>query len=452
MKVDIKSLVKASLSFAIVHEIALAIIKASNYVLYKILNGYIKHQINKVSYKTENSDYFPKKIIYIIPSLGYGGAERQLINLINNLSNYSNHKKYGKFEILLVCFDYKNFSNDFYLSQLNEKIRIIDLSEGVGLKLFNKELCKNMKFFWLGKNLIYFNRLNELIAKEKPQILHAWLDTPSICGGIAGLSNRVPNIILSTRSLNPSNFLSNRFYRKTVYQTLSNYKPITFLNNSYAGALSYEKWLGLEKNYIKVIYNGFEIEALQTFHSNRIPKNITRNIIVGGVMRFNFEKNLDLWLQSAKILSQKSVLFKFIVIGEGPDFSRIKRTIEKLELSRIIQLIKPTSRIYDYMSKFDVLLLTSRIEGLPNVLIEAQLLGIPVISTTCGGASETFINNSSGILVNDFDPKLIADALYELASDKEKLAAYSINAIDQAVKRFDINAISQEYVNIYNKI
>ena len=452
MKAHLKYFTKNLFSFVYVHEVTLMIIKVSNFLLYKIFNRFIKQQINKYEYKTNEQSFFHNKIIYLIPSLGAGGAERQLINLINHLSNPSTLKKCEKFEIILVCFNHKTFPNDFYLSQLVNTIRIIDLSEGVGFKLIVKEILKNKKYFWLGKNIIYFNRLEELIALEKPQILHAWLDTPSICGAIAGLSNKVPSIILSTRSLNPSNFLSNRFYRKSVYQSLSNYKQIIFLNNSNAGAISYEKWLGLKNGHIKVIYNGFEINSLRTFHTNRLEKNKSSKIIIGGVMRLNYEKNLDLWLKVAKILSKKELSINFVIIGDGPELSKVQRYIKKLELTKLVDLVKPTNNIYDHMSKFDVLLLTSRIEGLPNVLIEAQLLGIPVISTDCGGASETFVDHLSGILLDNFEPEFIADSLFSLVSDREKLSRYSVNATEQAAQRFSINTIAQQYLNIYNRI
>jgi hypothetical protein len=133
MKANRKYFVKSLISSVYVHKIILSIIKVSNLILYKIFNRYVKQQVSKYQYETNNKDYIYNKIIYIIPSLGVGGAERQLINLINHLSDSLNQKKYGKFEILLVCFNYKTFSNDFYLSQLKEKIRIIDFSEGVGL-------------------------------------------------------------------------------------------------------------------------------------------------------------------------------------------------------------------------------------------------------------------------------------------------------------------------------
>lgn len=452
MKNYLKYLTNNLFSSVYVHEATLMIVKVFNLILYKIFNRYIKQQINKYQYKTDDQGFFPNKIVFLIPSLGVGGAERQLINLINHLSNPSTLKKCDKFEIILVCFNHKTFSNEFYLSQLVHKIRIIDLSEGVGLKLIVKEMYKNKKFFWLGKNVIYFNRLQELIALEKPQILHAWLDTPSICGGIAGISNKVPNVILSTRSMNPSNFLSNRFYRKSVYQSLSYYKQITFLNNSNAGAISYENWLGLKNGYIKVIRNGFEINSFRAVHSYRLQKKESSKIIIGGVMRLNYEKNIELWLNIAKILSKKDPSINFVIIGDGPELSKVQRCIKKLELTKIVELVKPTNNVYDHMSKFDVLLLTSRLEGLPNVLIEAQLLGIPVISTDCGGASETFINGSSGILLNNFEPESFAHSLFSLVSDREKLSEFSVNATKQAAQYFDISIIAQQYVDIYNEI
>jgi glycosyltransferase involved in cell wall biosynthesis len=169
-------------------------------------------------------------------------------------------------------------------------------------------------------------------------------------------------------------------------------------------------------------------------------------------MRFNYEKNLDLWLKVAKNLSEKSDLVNFVIIGDGPELSRVRRRIKKLELTKLVELVKPTNNIYSHMSKFDVLLLTSRIEGLPNVLIEAQLLGIPVVSTNCGGAIETFIDSTSGILVGNYNPKLIADTLFLLVSDREGLSRYSVNATKQAAQRFNIDTIAQQYVNIYNKI
>ena len=142
----------------------------------------------------------------------------------------------------------------------------------------------------------------------------------------------------------------------------------------------------------------------------------------------------------------------FIIIGDGPELSKVQRCIKKLELTKLVDLVKPTNNIYDHMSKFDVLLLTSRSEGLPNVLIEAQLLGIPVISTDCGGASETFIDHLSGILLDNFEPEFIADSLFSLVSDREKLSRYSVNATEQAAQRFSINTIAQQYLNIYNRI
>ena len=423
-----------------------------NEILYSILDRYIKKTIIKNEYDIKRENCYKNKIVYIIPSLGFGGAERQLTNLVNHIIKPTYKKYHGEIEVSIVCFDTKGFSNDFYISQIAPQIRIVNLGESIDLKVFLEELRKNLKFFWLGKNLVYLNRLADFVDVEKPRILHAWLDTPSVCGGIVGILKGVPNIILSSRSINPKNYLFNRFYHKSVYQKLNDYQQVTFLNNSSAGALSYEKWLNFKNGRIKVINNGFEIEKLRNFQAHINTNKNLNHVIIGGVMRFNYEKNVGLWIQTAYFLSKTKIPIKFVIIGDGPGLLNVKRKINKLGLSGVITIINPTNKIYAHMSKFDVLLLTSRYEGLPNVLIEAQLLGIPVVSTNCGGASETFVDNLSGLLIKKNDPKLIADSLSSLLINKNMLEEFSVYAIKQAVPRFDMSIIAEKYLTIYDKI
>jgi glycosyltransferase involved in cell wall biosynthesis len=112
----------------------------------------------------------------------------------------------------------------------------------------------------------------------------------------------------------------------------------------------------------------------------------------------------------------------------------------------------PNSDVYQYMSQFDVLLLTSKFEGLPNVLIEAQLLGIPVISTNAGGAAETFKDNASGYLLNTRDPKEFAALIRRVANDETLALNLSNNAKKHARKMFEISRIMKEYLKIYSNI
>ena len=106
MKAYSQYTVKNLLSYVYIHEIILAIVKVSNHILYKIFDRYIKQQLNKYHNKNNNQDYFKNKIIYIIPNLGVGGAERQLINdsIINSVNKYG----YARLEDVVVSWFDKN--------------------------------------------------------------------------------------------------------------------------------------------------------------------------------------------------------------------------------------------------------------------------------------------------------------------------------------------------------
>ena len=97
-----------------------------------------------------------------------------------------------------------------------------------------------------------------------------------------------------------------------------------------------------------------------------------------------------------------------------------------------------------WLSKMSALGLTSRLEGLPNVLIEAQLAGIPVVSTPAGGASEAFIPDQTGFLLNSSEHPQIAQFLryyLDLATDPDRCKTMGRTAADFASQAFALDYI-----------
>ena len=169
-------------------------------------------------------------------------------------------------------------------------------------------------------------------------------------------------------------------------------------------------------------------------------------------MRLTNEKNIKLWISVARECSLQKLNVKFLIVGDGPEKNKLKKYIQKNCLADDVIILQPNSDVYQYMSQFDVLLLTSRLEGLPNVLIEAQLLGIPVISTNAGGASETFLDNVSGYLLETLDPKEFVALIRRLANDEILALNLSNNAKKHARKMFEISRIAKEYLKVYSNI
>ena len=91
--------------------------------------------------------------------------------------------------------------------------------------------------------------------------------------------------------------------------------------------------------------------------------------------------------------------FNFIMVGDGPQIEKARRIVDNSKaLNGNVHIVGYSSEIRDYLSSFDCLVLTSRVEGLPNVIIEAQFSGLPVLTTNAGGAVECIIEGETGIL------------------------------------------------------
>ena len=97
-------------------------------------------------------------------------------------------------------------------------------------------------------------------------------------------------------------------------------------------------------------------------------------------------------------------------------------------------------------------MLTSEFEGLPNVLIECQGFGVPVVSTDAGGAKETFIQDKTGFLVEDDSPQSLAKVLIKALSDKDWLKQASIEAKENARTMFSIESATSKFVDLYATI
>jgi glycosyltransferase involved in cell wall biosynthesis len=188
--------------------------------------------------------------------------------------------------------------------------------------------------------------------------------------------------------------------------------------------------------------NGFEIERFKTFQSYRMNDNISSGIIIGGVMRFVYEKNLNLWLQSAKILSQKATSVKFVLIGDGPELSRVKRYINKLELSKIVELIKKLKlenkilllgHLEYYFKNILItnskaMILSSHAENFAISLVESLSCARPVLTTYKVNIFNKILKYKAGYVAQE-NPISFSKILskFEALNSKEKLQM-SINA------------------------
>jgi glycosyltransferase involved in cell wall biosynthesis len=281
-----------------------------------------------------------------------------------------------------------------------------------------------------------------LIQTIKPGIVHCFQDYSNVLVGIAADLVGVPRIVLSGRSLAPEHFGIFQPYMAPGYRALLKRRQVTFLNNSEAGAIDYGRWLGISRDHFRVINNGFEFPTLQQQlgrlqrRALGVPEDA---LLIGSIIGFREEKRPKLFIEMARALQASYPNAHFAIFGSGALLRACQQLVETQQLSGTIHLPGLTRNAWAALSAMDVFVLPSRLEGLPNVLIEAQAMGVPVICSGAGGMAETFVEGETGFAVPSASAEALAAAVGRLIDDKELRRRMSAAAETHAREKFSID-------------
>lgn len=406
-------------------------------------------------------------IAFVAHSVGIGGAERQIINTIKGFEKHISPIP----KISLYCTEWSEKNDrDSYRRFINEEIT--ELKTIVPSSSMMIEAQEHLNE-WIGINTIEQipkNLCREIIGlyqqfkQEKPTCVHAFHDRINIVAGIAAVLAGVPRIVLSTRSVaklvtDTVNPFARPLWFKPVYQALLNRPQVQLYHVSKAVSKSYDHWLDLPERQKMVLYNSTDYDLMREsaseseFIREKNALNIDEDaLVVGGIMRYSSEKRPYLFVETAKEVIKKMPNVHFVLVGDGPLMDRVARLVRRHGLKNNIHLIGRSHQIYSWLQIFDLLLLTSEFEGLPNVLIEAQGFGVPVISTDAGGASETFIQAETGFLSKNDNPKHIATLISNALKDAEWRKSARILSKKNARSKFSIGTAAEHFVELYSTI
>ena len=173
-------------------------------------------------------------------------------------------------------------------------------------------------------------------------------------------------------------------------------------------------------NWVMPIPNGVVCSPLSNASSQEkraIAQNYIRIVFVGSIELDR--KGLDVLIDAIEILSKESVpLFKLTIVGDGPDVFLLRDLVASKRLHSIVEFLGECERPLDYMRESDLLVLPSRREGLPNVMLEAMSCGVCVIASSCPvGPSEIIVHRENGWLVPVGDAVALAKGIRALISD-----------------------------------
>jgi glycosyltransferase involved in cell wall biosynthesis len=166
-------------------------------------------------------------------------------------------------------------------------------------------------------------------------------------------------------------------------------------------------------------------------------------------MRFVEDKDPDLWLAVAAEISKARPEVHFLVAGYGKLLDRMMHRIDVLGLRDRVFLPGAVTEPEKIYAALDVVLLTSLTEGLPNVVIEAQAAGRPVVAADVGGISEAMIDGRTGRLVRGRSPERLAAAVLDVLGDPSWTARAGAEGPAFVASRFGREQTISEMLEIY---
>lgn len=298
----------------------------------------------------------------------------------------------------------------------------------------------------------------ELLLRT-PDIAHLWLDEVNVRAGLAAVLTGVPRIVLGTRSINPSNFPLFQPYMRAGYRVILDRAEVALLNNSDTGAASYQQWIGRPGLPCTVLRNGFDFDRLlppdpgAARAAARARFGLPADaLVLGGIMRFSEEKRPVLWLDAAELVRQRCPDVRLLLIGDGVLRDEVHARAAAGGLAGRVLLPGHDDRAYEAICAMDVLFLSSRHEGLPNVLIEAQALGVPVVTMRAGGAPETLVDGETGWVVPGPSASDAAAVLSAALGDPARLRQAGARGRQHARDRFGLERMLEETARMYGLV
>lgn len=351
-------------------------------------------------------------IVFTIPHMTIGGAQKVVYYLVNWLQNNTSAKIhliiYSKNQIGEVAYDMSGISYTYLPQGTFNKIKVI--------RRFLKESKTDLLVSMGITNVIY--------------------DVPS-CMGL-----RTKHIVCER---NDPNHFAGRMVTRLLSRFLMKMADAYIFQTKEAQSFYGED---IAKRS-KVIPNPlFNLDLIPKF-----PFKGIREKIVVATGRLNKQKNHALLIKAFAKVSNQFVDYNLVIYGDGPERRNDEKLIESLGLKGRVLLPGSINNVLETIYPASLYVMSSDFEGMPNALMEAMALGLPCISTDCpcGGPRELIDNGNNGILVKVGNEQELASAIFLLLSDYKRASEIGMSAM-KIRDYYSIDVIAQKWFDYFTQL
>ena len=352
-----------------------------------------------------------KKILFVIPSLSNGGAEKVVSKISSGLVNK------GYDVTLLTFFDCEKE----YL--IDGKVKRINLSKGYEKDYNSINTLKRFKL------------IRKVINEIEPDFIFPFLNHVCIYTFISCIFSKYRKRIVFTERCNQKFTNKRNRLVKNLCQVFV--KRILVQNNGQKLDLS-------KRNQRKtcVIANPIDSVYLD-YKKNSVDE--CKNIISLG--RLSDQKDYPLAIETFSSVLKKYPNLTYHIFGKGENEDKLRKLIKEKNLENKVVLEGFTTNIDDIYKNAGMFLMTSKFEGMPNALAESLAVGLPCISSDCDfGPSDLIENESMGILVKEHTVEAFEKAMLHMIENYSFYASKSNERKEIMRKKYSLDVIIDEWI------
>jgi glycosyltransferase involved in cell wall biosynthesis len=372
------------------------------------------------------------KLLFLLPSFTFGGAERTSLNLLNGINR-------DKFKICLITS--KNIFAYFEHLNLDEFIPLEDLGISTWFTTFRKFLSD-------------ISKVASLMKQKKPELVFGMMHYPSALLVFAKKWYNLPvKVVVSPRG--PSTAYLHHFEEKMFRKT--------YLKWIFTFFCRHADWLVVASNgmreecireyigdpsKITVIPNSIDLDTIRQRFEEPTDIDIPPGyLLLSSSGRLEREKNLPFLLKAFSVAG-KQYAMKLIIIGDGTERENLERIAQTLKIKEDIIFIGHQRNPFKFVKQSDIYIHTCLFEGFANSIIEALACGVPVITIDCPyGPRDIIKDGETGFLVPLDDEEALVKAMLDLAGNKDMRMAMGKRGTERA-EEFSVQKMVDGYERV----
>jgi glycosyltransferase involved in cell wall biosynthesis len=362
----------------------------------------------------------PWRVAYVIGELGKGGAEYQLYELLRGLDR-------SRFDPAVFALA----AGGYWADPIRQ----------LGLPLH--ELAARGS-----ADVGRLRRLRRALRGFAPHVLHTVLWSGNSYGRLAAIGLPIPLVLTAER-----NVVARPAWQIAVERLLDGWTDV-YLVNSQAIVDNLVKREGLPGAKMHVVHNGIDLGRLPPFSLDRRAARRALGFdpgrrLVAQVGRLEPQKDYPTFLAAAERIAAATPDVDFLVVGEGALRAELERTAHRLGFAARVRFLGLRHDVPALLAGVDVLTLTSRWEGLPNIVIEAMATGAVAVVTDVGGCRELLTPGETGFLLPPGTPDAVAGAVLDVLRAPELATRLATAARRQIESEFSVEAMVRKTTAVY---